>query len=139
MELKLKSIRALTVVAPAAGADFDIPVAPLGGATFWRLVSLGATMTTSAGAANREVSIRLFGDATNFVSIPAGLTHIASQVRFYNWGPGLRAGAGATALDLSSPLELWMPSGFALRTITLNIQAADQWGTARLVVEEWGQ
>jgi hypothetical protein len=66
---------------------------------------------------------------------------VASQTRLYTFASGIgRNSAGAQQLDIVAglPEGLWLPAGFTIVSETLNIQAGDQWGTTRLIVELWG-
>jgi hypothetical protein len=129
------ALRSLAGSDPAAGAEIAETV-PTGAR--WRLQSLRAALVTDATAANREVAIA-FDDGTNtYAEAHSGVNQAASLTRQYTAAiAGIRgAAATGTGILLAIPAVI-LPAGHRIRTSTTNLQAGDNWGAPRLLVEEW--
>lgn len=122
--------------APAAGADIVVAV-PSGAR--WRVHSFRATLTTAVAGANRDVSLVFDDGATIFAESPSNLVLAASSVNIYNWFDSATllgtAFNGRTVAPLPSINALHR--GFRISTQTTGIQAADQWSSAQLLIQEW--
>lgn len=115
---------------PAAGADWSVPV-PAG--HLWNVLSILATLTTSAVVATRIPRL-IFGDGVaTFLDVPPFAGEAASLTRRYVWVP---AGQGyTTGNGILSPLpEVPLGTGWTLATTTDAIDVADQWSAIKLAV-----
>lgn len=120
---------------PAAGADFVFTV-PAN--TRMRIISLDATLTTSAAVANRNPAL-IVDDGANVVGeINAGVNQAASLAQEYTWGDTLPFSA-LFGGNLTAPLpsNLILPGGWRVRSETTAIDVADQWTNANIHVIEW--
>ena len=132
------SIQNIPVSNPAAGADWTQAVPSL---ARWRILSVKATLTTSAAAANRCAQLALgVPGSLVYVAVPAVL-QAASLTYIYNFGAGvttLLATVGATTLSVITaiPVDFWLQNGASIASATQNIQAADQWSGIQIQVEE---
>jgi hypothetical protein len=130
--------RVIETAAPAAGAE-SITTVPAG--KYWRLIGFYTTLTTDATVATRlpsividdgtDILMRINGSGT--AGVTAGLT-VAYTGYVGQQGLGI-TGVILTAAPLPSP-DLVLEPGWRIRTLTQNIVAGDQWGIARLVVQE---
>jgi hypothetical protein len=124
---------------PAAGADFIVSV-PVN--AHWKVRSLAATLTTSATVANRQPSINV-SDLTGVKFRGFPLQNIAaSTVALISAYPATPyTSVVATDFTLPLPPDLYMTGAPAtsdnINSVTVGIQAADQWSAIRLLVEEW--
>lgn len=120
------------VASPAAGADWTVAV-PAG--HLWEPVAVSATLVTSAAVATRVARL-LFSDGNfTFADCPPFATQAASLTRRYLWlvsPTGVAQGAGV----LSSMPDLCAMAGWAIRTTTDLIDAADQWSAIMLHVRD---
>lgn len=135
LRLHRRRWRLVTVLNPGAGSDWQL--APPGGFA-WRVVSVAAVLTTSAGAANRIVFFSAGNTEKQWYREQANATQVASQVTTYcaHTGATHRGNSpGTTSLPL--PAEgLLLQSGHAFRALTENIQAGDQWSAIHALVDE---
>lgn len=119
--------------APLAGQETTL-VQPTGAR--WRLIHVGARLTTSAVVANRTPSLTVgsfgFGSAVQGTQVVTASTTIE-----IGWWAGL-ADTGHTGAQINQ----WLPSDFALEggqlisTKTTGLQAGDQWSDMTVLVEE---
>lgn len=118
---------------PAAGTDYSI-IVPAG--VNWLVRSIRAQLLTSAGVANRFVTLRVDDGAGNiFADLPCGAAQTASLTETYTWAPGLTLSNVNNANTGGLPVEMRLPGGFRIRTVTANIQAADQFSGLALELE----
>jgi molybdopterin-binding protein len=128
-------VTSLIINAPAAGADLTVTVPA---ALRWRLVSISASLTTSATVANRQPALQLDDGANVFALIPSGNTQVASTTATYTWGDGLVLSTAAAGQNTTaSPGNCLLEAGFRVRTLTTGIQAADQWTAAWMHLARW--
>lgn len=123
-------------VSPAAGADVSITI-PNGVA--WRVVSLVATLTASAAAANRFVGFVVKsqdGTTVYRYRLTAALTANLTATYCFSpdVGPAPTAVATTNNLLLPKPDEV-IPAGWTFGTSTLNIDTADQWSSVAVWAE----
>jgi hypothetical protein len=132
------NIKVIETEAPAAGAE-SITVIPAGKA--WRVMSFIATLTADATVANRLPSL-VIDDGTNVLVRVFASTNVtaAQSVLFSAITAGVNssglAGVGLGSVPLLDPMFLVLQPGWRIRTLTTAIVAGDQWGIARLVVDE---
>ncbi len=120
---------------PAAGAEIAETV-PTGAR--WKLRALQVTFTTSAAVANRN-PVFIFDDGVNvFCRTGTDVLITASQGRFLQLFHATNRSTAATVTDLYIPIpaELSLANGYRIRTVTANIQAADQYSALVYNVEE---
>lgn len=128
--------RIVNVPAPAAGADWAVVVP---GGRNWRIAMGTAQISTSATVTNRA-PLALVTDGTetlweygNGAELPASQTALVSLA---STPPPV--GFAAQVLSVLAPFpDAWIPGGFTLGTVTLNLQAGDQWSKISLYVEEY--
>jgi hypothetical protein len=132
------AFRQQQITTPAAGADFTINVPNF---MRWRIISLRATLVTSAAVANRAAILQ-FNNAGNVLyNACAANLQAASLTVGYSWGAGvttLLATVGATTpnAETSIPVDLTLSAGMTITSTTQNIQAADQWSAIFMLIEE---
>jgi len=132
--------KVVETAAPAAGAE-SITTVPAG--KYWRMASFICTLTADATVATRlptliiddgtNILIRLIGSAT------AGVTASASAEfggAVFGGTQVAMTGVKLVSPSLPDPLFLVLEPGWRIRTSTTAIVAGDQWGIARLVVQE---
>lgn len=128
-------LRSITGTDPAAGVEISETV-PTGAR--WNLVSMVATLTTDATAANR-ISKLIIDDGVTpvFVATPNEVT-TASQAQRHQTTQGV-SNISITAVEAAWPIPvpLVLPAGYRIRTETAALQAGDNWGAPQLYVEEW--
>lgn len=116
------------VASPAAGADWSqtVPASHL-----WQLLTVTATLTTSAVAGNRQARLAL-GDGTNpFAVLTAPAVQAASLAHVYTWAVGMTPLAlGLQQLQALPPIALG--NGWTISVSTLALDAGDQWSAIRL-------
>lgn len=120
--------------APAAGADFSVTV-PVG--QRWRVVSCTGLLTTAVAVANRDVTL-VVDDGVNVVAqIPAGFALAASLTNQYTFADSCSQTAAFNGVSVGPlPSNLIVMAGWRIRTVTANIQAADQWSAGFLQIGE---
>jgi hypothetical protein len=133
---EIQNIGVHTGANPAAGAEWSVTV-PAN--QLWKVTSVTATLVTAVAAANREVSLVTDDGAVITTTSPTGLTHVASLTKAYTWIAFLSwRGVGAQALNQVTGMgEHWLPAGHRIRTVTTNIQAADDWSAPVIVFESY--
>lgn len=124
--------RVIAVTAPSAGADWSATV-PDG--KLWELVSVYASLVTSATVANRAVSLTVSDGVAVFLSIPAQAVQAAGATDKYLWFDHASVYALSGSLVAAIP-HLVLEPGWVLASSTALIDAGDQWGTPRLHVIE---
>lgn len=123
----------VVVAAPAAGVELSA-VVPAG--VNWLVRSLRYSLTTSAAVANRFSTV-VFQDGigNTFAQIPAGGTQAASLTFTYTLANGLPVSVQNNISTTGLPTECRMPGGWAIKTLTSAIQAADQYSAMVLELE----
>lgn len=129
------------LAAPAAGVDYaDTPV-PAG--AIWAPVGFRGQLVTGAGAANREFAILYLNPSGAAI----GGGGVASEVQTASLTEDYLGTPGTTSAGVSSALAggvisiglglVRLVAAQQMRFKTFNIQAADQWSTGSLNIEEW--
>lgn len=120
---------------PAAGQDFTITVPTL---RRWQVLSLRAVLNASVAVANRNVAFLLDDGANTFFS----LNSIAAVVASTNERivasadlPYVNDNVNTQTIPFPSPTILG--AGYRIKSLTTNLQAADQWNNIELLVLEW--
>lgn len=134
--LRQRLVRTVAVPNPGAGLEWSAAV-PSG--AYWELLSIVATLSTSAVVANRAPRFQVTDEQSNVIdSISGGTITTAGGAARYS----LMAGLGATittgvgSSSLPSPPLLLLP-GWSIVSSTVAIDAGDLWSGVRLQVREW--
>ena len=132
---KQPQVRSFTGSDPLAGAEVLLTV-PWGGR--WQLHAMRLVLVTDTTAVNREVDL-VIDDGTNTLLMiePPALQGLGGT-RGYNYGTGFPSlNALTQEFLIPFPAGLMLQSGYRLRTVTTNLQAGDNYGIPRVLVEEW--
>lgn len=134
-------MKVYTVPNPAAGVDWNLSIP---NNTRWKIRGIRTTLATSATVANRTPTLRVFGDSLHQVFTSGNNNaQTASTTLSYSYGPGVTpAQVSPTEFVAGLPEELTLAtsptSGAPIITSnTVGIQAADQWSSIQVMVEEW--
>jgi hypothetical protein len=129
-------VRGVTGTDPAAGTDWA-EQGPSG--LLWRLVSIRATLTADANAANRRVRFRIHAGGSVFFSAAAPIVQTANQTKTYVIAQGtpFETSPDVTVVGLPLPSGLNMPTSYSFDVVTENLQAGDDWSDLQYMVEEW--
>jgi hypothetical protein len=130
------ALRSITGTTPGVGVEVSETV-PTGAR--WELISFMATLVTSATVANRVPSLVLDDGANVFARPSILVNETASTTWPNNWGQGYTAASTSLGGAVMSPLpvNVRLPSGGRIRTITAALQAGDQWNAVQYLVREW--
>ncbi len=128
-------LTSLAITAPAAGAEWSITVPTR---ARWNPLAVNYTLTTAVAVANRESALIIDDGANLLVQAPSRSTQAASLAVVYSWFRTPTPGAGTQDTSVVGPLpDLRLAAGMRLRSLTKNLQAADQYSNLRLLTEEW--
>lgn len=117
---------------PAAGAEISYTVAA---GTKLALLSAAVILVASADVANRTVRMTIDDGTTVLYTGVCGTAQTAGQTVTYVFGTsgsGLIVGATIAQVPVASFPVLLLP-GWRIKTVTTNIQAADDYGIMSLV------
>lgn len=129
------NIRSITGTVPAAGAEIS-EVVPT--ATRWRLIAFRYALTTAIAVANRESNLVIDDGVNTYITDTSGFTEAASLTDTFSWMLGVQRLQALQSNVLTLPLPpVLLPAGHRIRTLTTNIQAADQYAAPQYIVEEW--
>lgn len=130
-------IRSITGTDPAAGVEISetVPTRVL-----WRLISARMVLVTDATVASRNRDINIDDGANILIQIST----ITAQVASSNWGItfadlGTPINTNSLGRSSSIPAEVFVQAGWRIKSITSNLQAADDFQAPQLLVEEWIQ
>lgn len=138
-------IRSITLTDPSNGTDYADETVPTNAE--WKVRGFQGTLIDTTSLTERLLTI-LHNDGTNNVALIGHATHTNSSnlTRTFGGGVGFGGGAirdaadgGAEAIEYIpvALAELRLPEAHIVRFVTEQLQGADDWGTGRLVVEEW--
>ena len=120
---------------PGAGAEWTYTVA---GALREQLVSIHATLATAVAVANRQVTLVVDDGANTLWESTPGPVQAASLTWDYTGaGFGYAPTNVLTKVSVHVDPSIVMQAGFRVRTVTTNIQGADQWSNIRLLTRQW--
>ena len=120
---------------PAAGAEISETV-PTGAR--WRLITLHAVLTADATAVTRNPKLVLNDGLSDYLITPVGATATASQTVKVTWSAsGLEDISSVLAQVEPLPSGLLIPAGHGISTLTVNLQAGDNYAAPQFLVEEW--
>ena len=122
--------------APAAGADWVITNQTN---TVWEVESFVDTFVASAAVANRQVQIEIRDGSGTPIYRGSAITSITASQTANVSGVQLAPYVSAIATDIPIPLppRNYVPPSGTIRSITVGIQAGDQWGSPQAAVREW--
>lgn len=128
-------LRSITGTDPAAGAEISETV-PTNAR--WRLINFGFDLVTDATAATRRPRLDFNDGSADFLRIEHGETLIASLTGRFDSFPGLGVYSRLNnTFRLQVIPELILSAGFVISTATTSLQAGDNYGAPRMLVEEW--
>lgn len=126
---------------PGAGVDHGAIVIPSG--VLWRPIALSTVLNASVNAANRNFTIQFTGQNSAYVyaQVSSDFNHTAGlAVRYsvFRGATAMRTGAGSVPSQQNIPMpDTLLSVGERIQVVTGNIDAADQYGSLVLRVEEW--
>lgn len=131
--------RVIETAAPAAGAE-SITTVPAG--KYWRITTFIATLTADATVASRAPVLVIDDGANILYRVNPGGTITASSavallVAVIGSTQSSIAGVQLSTPLLPDPTFFVLQPGWRIRTLTTAIVAGDQWGEARLIVQEF--
>ncbi len=133
---KRGELAVLTTADPAAGAEISLTTE----AQSWlKIKTFLATLVTDATAANRTPELRITVNGSIVSRIPPFRAATASQTNVFQWsdaGAGINDTTGLKQL-LLIPLDMLLPPGTVLATVTTGLVAGDNWSAAVLYVERF--
>lgn len=126
----------ITGANPVAGAEVLVPVP---GGQVWVVQSVRVPLVTAVAVGNRRPSLIFDDGTTEFARAPAGLDVPATTTAALTWFReaafgGVVGANGAVSGPL--PPTVLLP-GYRIRTLTLNLQAADAYGAPVLYVASY--
>ena len=128
-------IRVISGTDPAAGAEITEAV-PTNAR--WRLLIVYASLVTDATVISRYVGWLLDDGAATFWYRNYDLVQDASKTEPYNLSQAQNfVAALGSGSNMPIPIGLLMYQGWRVKTQTNNLQAGDDWGLPKIVVEEW--
>lgn len=123
----------LAVADPAAGADYSI-IVPAG--VNWIVRSIRLHLVTAVAVATRDPTLVIDDGAGHvFAIIGAAATIPASQTVDLTFATGLAPSNVNNVQQNGLPAEMRLAGGWRIRTVTANIQAADQYSGCALELE----
>lgn len=131
------TLRAIVGSVPAAGAEIN-EVVPI--SRRWTLLALRAALTTSAAVANRFPGFATDDGANTYFAIHTSVAHAASILTNYQVAPGNQFYNDTNSSELIPfPSVLQLKANHHIRTVTVALQAGDQWTAPTYLIWEWGQ
>lgn len=128
-------MRSISGTLPAAGAEISevVPAHCL-----WRLILFNYGLTTSAAVASRGPGFIIDDGTNNLLVYPSVNAVTAAGAGSFNAIAGSNLSYGASfPVNWPVPPQMWLGAGFRIRTLTTNIQAADQYTAPQYLVEEF--
>jgi hypothetical protein len=127
-------LRAITGTNPGAGAEVSETV-PTGAR--WELLSLAVALVTSAAVANRFPMLQLDDGANTYAQSSVAAAITASTTALITAGDiGAPIAATALGFTISIPAGVILSAGHRIRTLTTNLQGADDYGAPIYLVRE---
>jgi len=120
---------------PAAGVEI-IETVPAG--KIWKVISVMIPFTTSAVAGNRRVNLHIDDGTTPFEAINGDLDQPASLTNTYNFFQGAPRDTAFnnSRLLLPLPINLTLLGGHRIITVTVSLDAGDNYDAPLILVEE---
>jgi len=127
-------IRSISGTDPAAGAEISETVPAR---RRWRILTVCFSLVTDATVVTRVVFLR-YTDAINLLCQTFNTTgQLASTTHVYTFAPFGSSKITASSNEMIPFPSLTLPAGFVVETLTTGLQAGDNFGAPRLLVEEW--
>lgn len=127
-------LRAITGTNPGAGAEVSETV-PTGAR--WELLALQVGLVTSVAVANRFPMMQFDDGANVYAQSSVAAAIAASTTAAITAGDiGSPLGATALAFTISIPAGMILSAGHRIRTLTTNLQGADDYGAPIYLVRE---
>jgi hypothetical protein len=130
------ALRSISGTQPGAGAEIS-ETCPTGAR--WTLLAFEADLVTAVAAANRVPQLTIDDGAAVFARVSVNQNETASQTWRNSFQTGVPQLFDGTRFIVTTPLgcDLQIPAGGRIRTVTANIQAADQYAVPQYLVREW--
>jgi len=126
---------AVSITPPVAGADV-MQVVPAG--VRWKLKAFVCFFGTSVAVANRLPQLFVKDpSAVQVMQVPAFQVQAAAVQGSFTWGGGLTSTNALNAQSMGAPIDLILRPGWSFGTLTINLQAADQFTAPSALVEEY--
>lgn len=130
------TMRSVALANPAAGADFASVTVP--DMVVWQLRGFAATLVAGVAVASRRLRLEFLRGGTVFAGWVANSVQMASQTTQWRLTQNARtAGDQGIRVQDILPDDLQLYPGDVIDFDTDALQAADDWGAGRLLVEEW--
>jgi hypothetical protein len=130
------NIRSITGTTPAPGQNIS-EVVPF--FALWRLIAFTFTLAASAAGGPRTVFLSIDDGANQFTYIGTAATVPAAGTNVFSFADGYVSSAVAVYQMAPLPSQLYMPTGYRIRTSTSGLDVADAYFGVQYVVEEWLQ
>ena len=120
---------------PAAGVEISQTV-PTNAR--WHVRGIQFTLVTAVAVATRRVVVVIDDGANEIFRFDSQSTQLASLTRNYKIADyKLQPADNGTFIYIAAPFDFELLQGYRIRTITENLQAADDYGAPVLAIEEW--
>jgi len=129
------NLQSVTGTDPAAGVEISDAV-PTNAK--WKLRAIKFTLVTDATVITRTVSITLDDGTTVFLTLTSRTGQTATQTIGYNANTfGVIPADTATQFFFVLPFDCWLFQTWNIKTVTVNLQAGDNFGAPVYIVEEF--
>lgn len=118
---------------PAAGAEIQEIVTGVRR----KLHSIKFTLVTSAAVANRRVTLTFTWVGGVFFRVHSGVTQTAGQTVEYTFAPGMPFSNADGIATVPIPNEMFLQATAVINTVTLGLQAGDDFSAPVMQVEDW--
>lgn len=121
---------------PNPGTDWSFTVATN---TRARIRHIGAQLTTSATAINRQVAVIVKNPSgTQIFTVGCQVVEGANANTFYAIGPAIGLSTLSQPFQtVALPEDLMLEASWSIQAVTLNIQIGDSWANVYCVTESW--
>ncbi|MGH9411301.1 MAG: hypothetical protein ACRD1V_17845, partial [Vicinamibacterales bacterium] len=104
----------------------------------WRVKAITAPLVTSSAVANRFPNLIVDDGAKTVFQVGTDQAQTASTTTTYSIAEGIGLEGNSDNVVLGTlPVDLRLPAGFRLRSLTTALDAGDNWGAPQILVEEW--
>ena|SRR5262252_2555306 len=105
----------------------------------WEIVAVQSRLTTSAAAANRQMSLEVFDRLGNpVVRFPTNFTQAASLTYgYYFYNSAAHIQTNAIWITAPIPQGLYLDCGMSLQSVVFNLDAGDSWSFVDVLAREW--
>lgn len=128
-------IRSITGTNPAAGIEI-LETVPTGAR--WRLISFFTPFVTDATVINRTPRIIIDDGTTKIIDSASTAAVAAGTTTSFDAGDfGSVLSTPSLGRTIGLPSLLYLTAGYRIQTVTINMQAGDDYGAPLYSVEEW--